>query len=131
VIRAVAFDLDGTLVETEVLKGRSYAHAVLELRPDADPRAVEDAYAELVGRSREEVVAEMMRRFDLEGAAASRTRELGVATPAAAVTLIRTHEYERMLADAALIRSQEYPAATALLRRLRAVLRACIERRLA
>ncbi|HYU71292.1 MAG TPA: HAD hydrolase-like protein [Ktedonobacteraceae bacterium] len=33
-ILAVIFDLDGTLVETEELKARSYARAAIELRPE-------------------------------------------------------------------------------------------------
>jgi beta-phosphoglucomutase len=34
-IRAMIFDLDGTLVQTERLKAISYARAAMELRPDA------------------------------------------------------------------------------------------------
>ena len=37
-IRAFVFDLDGTLVETEVLKALSYARAAVELRPDLDEK---------------------------------------------------------------------------------------------
>ena len=33
-IRAVIFDLDGTLVQTETLKAISYARAAVELRPN-------------------------------------------------------------------------------------------------
>jgi HAD superfamily hydrolase (TIGR01509 family) len=120
VIRAVVFDLDGTLAETEVLKGRSYAEAAVALRPELDPRAVEAAYADMVGRSREEVVDGMMRRFGLAPAAAARMRYLGAATPREAFATMRTRVYERMLADPALIRAQAYPAALALLLRLRA-----------
>ena len=34
-IRAMIFDLDGTLVQTERLKAVSYARAAVELYPDA------------------------------------------------------------------------------------------------
>ena len=118
-IRAVLFDLDGTLVETEELKGLSYARAAVALRPELDGREVEAAYRELVGRSREEVVATLAERFALAGPAAAYTAELGVATPQEAFALLRLRIYESMLADRALIRRQEYPYATALLRRLR------------
>ena len=41
-IRAIAFDLDGTLVQTEKLKALSYAMAVQSLRglAEPDPRAI-------------------------------------------------------------------------------------------
>ncbi|MFL5577825.1 MAG: HAD family hydrolase [Gemmatimonadaceae bacterium] len=119
-IRAVVFDLDGTLVETEVLKARSYAEAAVALRPDLDPRAVEAAYTELVGRSREEVVDALVRRFSLADAAAARARELGAATPQEAFAVLRTRIYERMIEDPSLIRAQAYPEAIELLRRVRA-----------
>lgn len=32
-IKAIIFDLDGTLVQTEALKAASYARAAVELRP--------------------------------------------------------------------------------------------------
>jgi len=53
-IKAIVFDLDGTLVQSEKLKAQSYAIAVQRLRGLAGPetRAVE-AYREIVGASRE------------------------------------------------------------------------------
>ena len=48
-IRAITFDLDGTLVQSEKLKAQAYAIAVQRLRglPEPDSRAVE-AYREIV-----------------------------------------------------------------------------------
>ena len=43
-ILAVIFDLDGTLVETEELKARSYARAAIELRPELDEAEVIEAF---------------------------------------------------------------------------------------
>ena len=54
VIRAFIFDLDGTLVETEELKGLSYARAATELRPDLSEEEVLGAFTDLVGLSRQE-----------------------------------------------------------------------------
>lgn len=53
-IRAVIFDLDGTLVQSEKLKAQSYAIAAQQLLslPEPDPRAIE-AYRKIVGSSRE------------------------------------------------------------------------------
>jgi len=121
-LTTVCFDLDGTLVETERLKAHSYALAATELRPGEVRAAdVERAYEEMVGRSREEVIAELTRRFGLAPAAGARMAELGAATPEEAFGALRHRHYERMLHDHDLVRSQEYPAATALLRRVRAM----------
>ena len=53
-INAIMFDLDGTLVQSEKLKARSYAIAVQRLRqlPVPDDRAIE-AYREIVGAARD------------------------------------------------------------------------------
>jgi beta-phosphoglucomutase len=114
---ATIFDLDGTLVQTEVLKARSYARAAVELRPDAV--AAQDiivAYNEMVGRSREEVAAALLARFGLEAGAERRMGELGVSTPLDAYMALRLRVYEAMIANGELIREQEYPWSTALLR---------------
>lgn len=117
---AAIFDLDGTLVQTEVLKARSYARAAVELSPETvSAQAIIVAYDDMVGHSREEVAAELMTRFDLEGRAEVRMRALGVATPLDAYMTLRLRIYEAMIADAGLIREQEYPWSTSLLRELR------------
>ena len=52
-IRAMIFDLDGVLVQTEKLKARAYALAVQQIRdlPEPDTQASE-AYREVVGYAR-------------------------------------------------------------------------------
>ncbi|MQG76373.1 MAG: hypothetical protein FI703_03470 [SAR202 cluster bacterium] len=52
-IRAIMFDLDGTLVQSEKLKAQSYAIAAQRLLGSSEPdaRAVE-AYREIVGAER-------------------------------------------------------------------------------
>jgi beta-phosphoglucomutase len=108
VIRAVIFDLDGTLVETEALKAASYARAAVALRPhDLTEAQVIGAYEDLVGRTREEVAAALAERFHLP-----------ISTEVFLASRIRA--YGAMLADPELIRAQEYPYATGLLRMLRA-----------
>jgi beta-phosphoglucomutase len=114
---ATIFDLDGTLVQTEALKAQSYARAAVELRPDAiAERDVIAAYNEMVGRSREEVAAALLARFGLEPYAERRMRELGASTPLDAYMELRLRDYEAMITDGELIREQEYPWSTALLR---------------
>src|SRR6478672_4341159 len=117
---AAIFDLDGTLVQTEALKARSYARAAVALRPDAI--AAQDiivAYNDMVGRSREEVAAALLARFGLEAEAERRMGELGVSTPLDAYMALRLRVYEAMIANGELIREQEYPWSTALLRHVR------------
>ena len=121
--RAIAtiFDLDGTLVQTESLKARSYAQAAVELSPGTvSAWKIVDAYNEMVGHSREEVSAELMARFGLEAAASRRMAELGASSPLDAYMALRLAIYEAMIADERLIREQEYPWSTALLREMKA-----------
>jgi len=55
VIRAVIFDLDGTLVQTERLKAISYARAGAELCPyQVSEEEVIGAYKDVVGLPRHE-----------------------------------------------------------------------------
>ena len=107
-------------MQTEALKARSYARAAVELRPDAV--AAQDiivAYNDMVGRSREEVAAALLARFGLEAEAERRMRELGASTPLDAYMALRLRVYEAMIANGELIREQEYPWSTALLRDVR------------
>jgi beta-phosphoglucomutase len=114
------FDLDGTLVQTEALKAQSYARAAVELRPDSTAaQEIIAAYDDMVGHSREEVAAALLARFGLEAYAQRRMRELGVSTPLDAYMALRLRIYEAMIADERLIRQQEYPWSTALLREVR------------
>lgn len=117
---AAIFDLDGTLVQTEALKAQSYARAAVELSPES-VRAEEiiAAYDEMVGHSREEVAAALLARFDLEAHARERMGELGVSSPLDAYMALRLLIYEAMIADEQLIRAQEYPWSTSLLREVR------------
>ncbi len=119
-IRAVIFDLDGTLVETEELKALSYARAARELRPHHVRKAdVVEAFKEVVGRSREEVAQTLLQRFNLEGAARARMAEFGVTDPWEAFAQLRLRYYDAMLADPELIRQNEYPHNIALLHAVR------------
>jgi beta-phosphoglucomutase len=120
VITAVIFDLDGTLVQTESLKAQSYAQAAADLRPGVAAEDVVKAYDQCIGRPRNEVAQTLLDHFDLHDAAAARASSLGVATPLDAFLAIRMRDYETILSDTALLKRQEYPYATALLRRVRA-----------
>ena len=66
-IRAMLFDLDGVLVQSEKLKAQAYAMAVQRIRGLAEPapRAVE-AYREIVGASREVAARFVIDQLGLE-----------------------------------------------------------------
>jgi beta-phosphoglucomutase-like phosphatase (HAD superfamily) len=63
-IKAIIFDLDGTLIQTEVLKARSYARAIHQLTGQA---VAEDdvlkGFKKLVGLSRTEVAHGLQEQF--------------------------------------------------------------------
>src|SRR5918912_4371554 len=118
-IRAVVFDLDGTLVETEALKALSYALAAVELRPDLDEKEVVEAFKDFVGLSRQEVAVGLMRHFGLEEPARERMKEFGVDTPWQAYVQIRLRIYETLLADPNIVLAHCYPHNIALLRDVR------------
>lgn len=98
-IEATIFDLDGTLVETEELKARSYARAAVELRPDLDESEVLNAFVDVVGLSRREVALTLTDRFRLETAARQRMDEFGVDTLWQAFVQVRLRIYEVLLSD--------------------------------
>jgi len=115
-IRAMIFDLDGTLVQTERLKALSYARATVELCPYtlSEAEAVE-AFKDVVGLPRREVAQALVERFDLEPGGRSRMAEFGVSTPWQAFVQVRLRFYEEMLADPEVLRANQWPHNVALL----------------
>ncbi len=120
-IRAMIFDLDGTLVQTERLKALSYAHAAVQLRPDdLREEAVLEAFKDVVGLARREVAMALVERFGLEEVARARSAEFGVSAPWQAFVQLRLRIYEQMLADPEVLRSNQWPHNMALLQEARA-----------
>jgi len=116
-IRAVIFDLDGTLVKTERLKGLSYAHAVQQLSPEPTPEeAVLRVFSEVVGRSREHVASTMVERFHLEDSAQALLVETLSQYPWQVLARIRLKIYDQMLADPDMLRSNQWPHTVELLK---------------
>ncbi len=63
-IKAVIFDLDGTLVQTEILKARSYAEAINKLtNGEVEIDNVIVAFKDYVGLSRQEVAAGLISQY--------------------------------------------------------------------
>jgi len=115
-IRAMIFDLDGTLVQTERLKAISYAKAVIELCPrQVSEEQVIEAFKEVVGLSRRQVAQTLVNKFSLEGKARARMEEFGVNTDWQAFIQVRLQHYEAMLADPAILLENRWPHNLALL----------------
>jgi beta-phosphoglucomutase len=119
-IRAMIFDLDGTLVQTEKLKALSYAKAVVELCPqEIQEGEVIEAFKEVVGLSRKEVAAWLIERFHLDESIQQRMSEFGVDAPWQAFVQVRLRYYEELLGDPGILRSNQWPHNMALLQEAR------------
>ena len=119
-INAFVFDLDGTLVQTERLKARSYAKAAVELCPDdVTEDDVMEAYKDVVGESRQVVATALMERFNLEAASAEHMTEVDVDAPWQAFVQVRLGYYHDLVGDPEVLRESRWPHSLALLERAR------------
>ena len=116
----LAFDLDGTLADTEPLKAQSYGWAAHRLRPDVAAADVEAAYVPYVGCSRHEIASGLLDRFGLGDAARARDAS---AEPWQTFVGLRLDGYRAMLADGALVRRHAHAEVVTLARRGRTLAR--------
>ncbi len=116
-IRAIMFDLDGTLVQSEKLKAQSYAIAAQRLLglPEPDLRAVE-AYRERVGAARDVASRHIMETLGLESDLRSLLTEFGVSEAWEVLTAMRKEIYDDMVAEPQVIRDNQWPHTVGLLR---------------
>ncbi len=102
-IRAMLFDLDGTLVQTESLKAISYARAAVELCPrHITEEAVIDAFKEVVGLSRQEVSQRLIEKFRLQELLMEQMKNGHITTTSTlwqAFAQVRLKKYEELLSD--------------------------------
>lgn len=119
-IRAMIFDLDGTLVKTESLKALSYARAAVKLCPN-ELREIDvvEGFKDVVGLSRREVATALVDRFSLTKKAEEKMAEFGVDTPWQAYVQVRLNIYAQMLADPEVIRNNQWSHTVALLNQAR------------
>ena len=115
-IKALIFDLDGTLVQTEVLKAESYAKAAVELNPSLTEDEVVEGFKDFVGLSRKEVAKGLLNRFDLSDAASARMKEFEVAKPWQAFVDIRMETYFQMISDPEILKDHLCPYNLGLLK---------------
>ena len=116
-IRALMFDLDGTLVRSEELKALSYATAVQNLRglSEPDPRAIE-AYRDIVGASRDVASRHIMDTLGLEPDLRPLVGRYGASEPWDVLSEMRKEIYDQMVADAQVIRDNQWPHTVGMLR---------------
>ena len=119
-IRAIVFDLDGTLVKTEDLKALSYARVATELRPkDLAEKDVLEAFKDVVGLSRQEVSEVLIQRFSLEEAIRKRVPKRNRTAVWEAFAEMRIQVYKQMLADPQILETYKCPYNVGLLHRAR------------
>ncbi len=116
-IKAIVFDLDGTLVQSEKLKAQSYAIAVQQLRGlgEPDPQAIE-AYRDIVGASRDVASRHIVEKLDLEEDLTPLMPQHDASEPWQVLTSMRTSIYDDMVADPQVIRDNQWPHTIGLLR---------------
>ncbi len=116
-IRAIVFDLDGTLIQSEKLKAQSYAIAVQRLRglPEPDPRSVE-AYRATVGVDKEAASRFVMHELGLEQHLRPLMPKYSASEPWQVLTEMRTTIYDAMVADPQVLRENQWPHTVGLLR---------------
>jgi HAD superfamily hydrolase (TIGR01509 family) len=115
-IRAMIFDLDGTLVKTEYLKSISYARAIVQLSEGrVDEATARDAFKEVVGRSRKEVALYLAEKFDLNGACNLLCEEYSVDEAWEVMLALRLKIYEEMLMDPNILKENLWPHTVDLL----------------
>ncbi|MFU8826624.1 MAG: HAD family hydrolase [Brevefilum sp.] len=120
-IRAVVFDLDGTLIQTERLKAQSYAQAAVQLKPDSlTEQEVIDAFSDFVGGSREEVTKGLLARFDLEEAARKRMDEFSASAPWQVLARLRLQIYQEIISNENTLRDAAWPHNMTLLHQIQA-----------
>ena len=120
-IRAVIFDLDGTLIATERLKAQSYARAAIQLKPGFfNELDAVSAFEDFVGGSREEVSKGMLNRFGLEVPARARMVDFGASQPWQVYSRLRLRIFEEIIADEAILKQAAWPHNIDLLNKVRA-----------
>ncbi|MBI4229035.1 MAG: HAD family phosphatase, partial [Deltaproteobacteria bacterium] len=115
-IKAFIFDLDGTLVQTEILKAKSYAKAAVELKPTLTEEQIMDAFKDVVGLSRREVSEALVERFGLEEMAASKMNEFDVQKPWQAFSHIRLGIYDSFISNPEILNEHLCPYNVGLLK---------------
>ena len=111
-IRAMIFDMDGVLVQSEKLKALSTGMAIQRLRglPEPDPEGIE-AYRDKGGESRE-----VVDKLGLEHELRPLMEEYDASEPWEVLGAMRRAIYEDMIADPQVVRDNQWPPTVGLVR---------------
>jgi beta-phosphoglucomutase len=119
-IKAFVFDLDGTLVQTEILKAHSYAKAVEKLKPGKyKVHDIVDSYKKLVGHSREEVAKYFLLEYDIEDGCSKLVKELNIKETWEALVKIRLKYYFEFLNNPRILKTVKCTYSTDLLKKVK------------
>lgn len=109
-IRAIVFDLDGTLIDSEPLKAQAYAAAVRRISAEDRPeKAFMDAYWAAVGADAQEAAGVMIQRLELAKDLAPLVLRYGVTEPWEAFHLLYEDVFREMVADPQVLRDRMWP----------------------
>jgi len=116
-MRALIFDMDGTLVDTEGLKSRAYGEIVRRLLgdPAAERRALE-LYGRFVGLTDEGLARGLVDELDMSGSLGPAMAKYGVREPWDALNRLRYDLYVSRYGTSEGLREAAYPHAVALAR---------------
>ena len=116
-IRAIIFDMDGTLVQSEKLKALSYAIAVQRVRglAEPEPQAIE-AYRQIVGASRDVASRHITDSLRLEDDLLPLVGRYGASQAWEVLSAMRKAIYDDMVADPKILRDNQWPHTVGLLR---------------
>ncbi len=116
-IRAIIFDLDGTLVQSEKLRAEASAIAVQRLQslPEPDPRTIE-AYRETVGAIEDVASRHIIDRLGLDSDLQPLVGQYGVSETWQVLLSMVKEIYQDMVADPQVIRNNQWSHTVGLLR---------------
>ena len=116
-IRAIIFDMDGTLVQSEKLWAQSYAIVVQRLRslPEPDQWAIE-AYREVVGASQDVASRHIIDSLGLDSELHQLIGQYDASETWEVLEAMRGEIYRDMVSDPQVIRDNRWPHTIGLLR---------------
>lgn len=119
-IQALIFDLDDTLIRTELLKMASYAMAISDLgHSEIQEEDISRAFRHLVGLSRKEVSQRLLDEFHLETQARDRMSLFDAESPWEVLAKMRMNHYDRLINDPEVLHGKERKAIIDVLRKAR------------
>ena len=119
-IQALIFDLDDTLIRTELLKMASYARAISDLgHSEIREEDILRAFRHLVGLSRKEISQKLLDEFHLERQARDRMSLFDAKFPWEVLAKMRMNHYDRLINDPEELQGKERKAVIDVLRKAR------------